>query len=68
MSNCCINGHVRFFCCNRWKPVLGVIYLALKICLLLFLEAGIFPLLCGWWIDICAFVSSLVIDSAITAV
>ncbi len=25
--------------------------------LILAVEAGIFPLMCGWWIDICSFVS-----------
>ncbi len=49
-----------FFFFYRIKPALGIIYLALKICLLLLLEAGIFPLLCGWWIDICAFVSTTI--------
>ena len=25
--------------------------------MILVVEAGIFPLMCGWWIDICSFVS-----------
>ena len=33
-------------------------YLALKVSILLLLEAGIFPLFCGWWLDICSFVSN----------
>ena len=32
-------------------------YVAIKVGMILAVEAGIFPLLCGWWIDICAFVS-----------
>ena len=27
--------------------------------MILAVEAGVFPLMCGWWIDICAFVSEL---------
>ena len=25
--------------------------------MILAVEAGIFPLMCGWWIDLCSFVS-----------
>lgn len=25
--------------------------------MILAVEAGVFPLMCGWWIDICSFVS-----------
>ena len=41
----------------RVRSILGVMYVAIKVGLILAVEAGIFPLLCGWWIDICAFVS-----------
>ena len=30
---------------------------ALQVATILVVEAGIFPLMCGWWIDICSFVS-----------
>ncbi|CAI8010254.1 E3 ubiquitin-protein ligase MARCHF6 [Geodia barretti] len=39
----------------RVQSVLGVMYVAIKVGMILAVEAGIFPLLCGWWIDICAF-------------
>ena len=45
-----------FLCC-RIRSILGVMYVAIKVGLILVVEAGIFPLMCGWWIDICAFVS-----------
>ena len=28
-----------------------------KVCLLMMVEVGIFPSVCGWWIDICSLVS-----------
>ena len=28
-----------------------------QVAMILVVEAGIFPLMCGWWIDICSFVS-----------
>lgn len=40
----------------RVRNVLGVTYIAIKVGLILTVEAGVFPLMCGWWIDICAFV------------
>lgn len=39
----------------RVRGILGVMYVAIKVGLILAVEAGIFPLMCGWWIDICAF-------------
>ncbi|TKR93793.1 hypothetical protein L596_008188 [Steinernema carpocapsae] len=41
---------------------LGTSYLVLKVFLLVILEIGMFPLMCGWWLDICSlplFASSL---------
>ena len=32
--------------------------------MILAVEAGIFPLMCGWWIDICSFVSIYVLFEA----
>ena len=40
----------------RVRNILGVTYIAIKVGLILTVEAGVFPLMCGWWIDICAFV------------
>jgi E3 ubiquitin-protein ligase MARCH6 len=39
----------------RMKVLIGFSYVALKVGLILSVEAGIFPLLCGWWMDICSF-------------
>ncbi len=33
------------------------LYMHTQVGLILAVEAGIFPLMCGWWIDICSFVS-----------
>ncbi|XP_019864267.1 PREDICTED: E3 ubiquitin-protein ligase MARCH6-like isoform X1 [Amphimedon queenslandica] len=46
---------VGLFKLAKIKSFLGMAYLALKISTLLLLEAGIFPLCCGWWLDICSF-------------
>lgn len=43
---------------DRVRSILGVTYVAIKVGMILAVEAGIFPLMCGWWIDICAFVST----------
>ena len=34
-------------------------YVALKVAMILSVEAGFFPLMCGWWMDICSFVSTM---------
>lgn len=36
---------------------LGVVYLSLKVFMLVLVEIGIFPVLCGCWLDICSLVS-----------
>jgi E3 ubiquitin-protein ligase MARCH6 len=38
----------------RVRSILGVTYVAIKVGMILAVEAGVFPLMCGWWIDICA--------------
>ncbi|XP_076018405.1 E3 ubiquitin-protein ligase MARCHF6-like [Genypterus blacodes] len=42
---------VRF---KRSKRLLGVCYIVLKVSLLVVMEIGLFPLICGWWLDICS--------------
>uniref|UniRef100_A0A672H602 E3 ubiquitin-protein ligase MARCHF6 n=1 Tax=Salarias fasciatus TaxID=181472 RepID=A0A672H602_SALFA len=37
---------------SRW--FLGVCYIVIKVSLLVFMELGLFPLICGWWLDICS--------------
>ncbi|KAM3720699.1 E3 ubiquitin-protein ligase [Dirofilaria immitis] len=50
---------------SRLAPVyriLGMCYLVLKVFLLVLTEIGFFPIICGWWLDICSlplFASSL---------
>ncbi|KAK6114576.1 RING-variant domain family protein [Brugia pahangi] len=42
--------------------ILGMCYLVLKVFLLVLTEIGFFPIICGWWLDICSlplFASSL---------
>ncbi|VDN01821.1 unnamed protein product [Thelazia callipaeda] len=42
--------------------ILGMSYLILKVFLLVLTEIGFFPIICGWWLDICSlplFASSL---------
>ncbi|VDO93845.1 unnamed protein product [Soboliphyme baturini] len=39
---------------SRAYKVLGLSYLIIKVFLLVLFEVGIFPLLCGWWLDICS--------------
>jgi E3 ubiquitin-protein ligase MARCH6 len=39
---------------NRTRKILGISYVVIKVCLLSVVEIGIFPLVCGWWLDICS--------------
>lgn len=34
--------------------MLGVCYIVVKVSLLVVVEIGVFPLICGWWLDICS--------------
>lgn len=36
--------------------ILGMCYLVLKVFLLVLTEIGFFPIICGWWLDICSLV------------
>ncbi|XP_029498563.1 E3 ubiquitin-protein ligase MARCHF6-like isoform X1 [Oncorhynchus nerka] len=42
---------VRF---QRSRHLLGVCYIVVKVSLLVVVEIGVFPLICGWWLDICS--------------
>nr|KAF6441374.1 hypothetical protein HJG63_013017 [Rousettus aegyptiacus] len=42
---------VRF---HRSRRLLGVCYIVVKVSLLVVVEIGVFPLICGWWLDICS--------------
>ncbi|CAN9503334.1 unnamed protein product [Ophioblennius macclurei] len=39
---------------QRSQWLLGVCYIVIKVSLLVFMELGLFPLICGWWLDICS--------------
>jgi len=47
-----------FGCIYRFRRVLGLCYITVKVSLLVVMEIGFFPLICGWWLDICSLVSS----------
>ncbi|CAH2283597.1 E3 ubiquitin- ligase MARCH6 isoform X2 [Pelobates cultripes] len=42
---------VRF---QRSRRLLGICYIVVKVSLLVVVEIGVFPLICGWWLDICS--------------
>uniref|UniRef100_A0A0B8RPL8 E3 ubiquitin-protein ligase MARCHF6 n=1 Tax=Philothamnus irregularis TaxID=1899461 RepID=A0A0B8RPL8_9SAUR len=39
---------------QRSRRLLGVCYIVVKVSLLVVVEIGVFPLICGWWLDICS--------------
>ncbi|XP_054164409.1 E3 ubiquitin-protein ligase MARCHF6-like isoform X2 [Oppia nitens] len=39
---------------RRTERFLGLCYVVVKVSLLSVLEIGVFPLVCGWWLDICS--------------
>uniref|UniRef100_A0A3P9MX19 E3 ubiquitin-protein ligase MARCHF6 n=1 Tax=Poecilia reticulata TaxID=8081 RepID=A0A3P9MX19_POERE len=39
---------------QRPRRLLGVCYIVVKVSLLVVMEIGLFPLICGWWLDICS--------------
>ncbi|XP_052816419.1 E3 ubiquitin-protein ligase MARCHF6-like isoform X3 [Mya arenaria] len=39
---------------KRFRRVLGLCYVVVKVKLLVVVEIGVFPLICGWWLDICS--------------
>ncbi|XP_035209314.1 E3 ubiquitin-protein ligase MARCHF6-like isoform X2 [Stegodyphus dumicola] len=39
---------------HRTRRLLGICYVVIKVSLLSVIEIGIFPLVCGWWLDICS--------------
>ncbi|XP_067147113.1 E3 ubiquitin-protein ligase MARCHF6 isoform X6 [Apteryx mantelli] len=41
---------------QRSRRLLGVCYIVVKVSLLVVVEIGVFPLICGWWLDICSLV------------
>jgi len=41
----------------RSRRMLGLCYVTVKVSLLVVMEIGMFPLTCGWWLDICSLVN-----------
>ncbi|XP_041375877.1 E3 ubiquitin-protein ligase MARCHF6-like [Gigantopelta aegis] len=39
---------------KKFHRVLGLCYVVVKVKLLVVVEIGLFPLICGWWLDICS--------------
>ncbi|XP_077414393.1 E3 ubiquitin-protein ligase MARCHF6-like isoform X2 [Vanacampus margaritifer] len=39
---------------QRSKRLLGLCYIVVKVSLLVVMEIGLFPLICGWWLDLCS--------------
>ena len=42
---------------KKTERILGLCYVVVKVSLLSVFEIGVFPLVCGWWLDICSLVS-----------
>uniref|UniRef100_A0A8C7VJA4 RING-type E3 ubiquitin transferase n=1 Tax=Oncorhynchus mykiss TaxID=8022 RepID=A0A8C7VJA4_ONCMY len=53
---------VRF---QRSRHLLGVCYIVVKVSLLVVVEIGVFPLICGWWLDICSLVTVICHDISV---
>lgn len=45
---------LRFTTLKRVRKTVGLSYIVLKVGLLMAIEIGLFPLICGWWLDICS--------------
>ncbi|XP_075070474.1 E3 ubiquitin-protein ligase MARCHF6 [Mixophyes fleayi] len=39
---------------QRSRRLMGICYIVVKVSLLVVVEIGVFPLICGWWLDICS--------------
>ncbi|XP_059140902.1 E3 ubiquitin-protein ligase MARCHF6-like [Physella acuta] len=39
---------------RRAQKIFGLCYVVVKVKLLVVMEIGVFPLVCGWWLDICS--------------
>ncbi|RWS10502.1 E3 ubiquitin-protein ligase MARCH6-like protein [Dinothrombium tinctorium] len=49
-----LHAFASIFSLKKTKRVLGLCYVVIKVSLLSVFEIGIFPLVCGWWLDICS--------------
>ncbi|XP_053324015.1 E3 ubiquitin-protein ligase MARCHF6 isoform X8 [Spea bombifrons] len=48
------HGLAAFVKFQRSRRLLGICYIVVKVSLLVVVEIGVFPLICGWWLDICS--------------
>uniref|UniRef100_A0A0L8GUL9 RING-type E3 ubiquitin transferase n=1 Tax=Octopus bimaculoides TaxID=37653 RepID=A0A0L8GUL9_OCTBM len=39
---------------KRFRRLIGLCYVVVKVKLLVVVEIGVFPLICGWWLDVCS--------------
>lgn len=39
---------------KRFRRLIGLCYVVVKVKLLVVVEIGVFPLVCGWWLDVCS--------------
>ncbi|XP_064640503.1 E3 ubiquitin-protein ligase MARCHF6-like [Lineus longissimus] len=49
-----LHGLARLARFPKSRRILGLCYVVVKVSLLVVVEIGIFPLICGWWLDICS--------------
>ncbi|XP_042908641.1 E3 ubiquitin-protein ligase MARCHF6 isoform X2 [Parasteatoda tepidariorum] len=49
-----LHGAAAIIRLNKTRRLLGICYVVIKVSLLSVIEIGIFPLVCGWWLDICS--------------
>ncbi|XP_031563606.1 E3 ubiquitin-protein ligase MARCH6-like [Actinia tenebrosa] len=56
LAMCLILCHTvsSLFSFKRAKRIFGLCYVVVKVSLLMVVEIGLFPLVCGWWLDICS--------------
>ncbi|XP_054719547.1 E3 ubiquitin-protein ligase MARCHF6-like isoform X2 [Uloborus diversus] len=49
-----LHGAAALIRLHKTRRLLGICYVVIKVSLLSVIEIGIFPLVCGWWLDICS--------------
>lgn len=60
VSHCWMLGKFPKHCdvFGKWSQTTGAFPLGvLQVSLLVVMEIGLFPLICGWWLDVCSLVS-----------
>jgi len=49
-----VHSILKFTSFKRVRKTFGLAYVILKVSLLMAIEIGLFPLICGWWLDTCS--------------